>query len=108
MRAFVVGDRVVAAMLRRGTNWKTNVSQGGEGRAVSARRAGRRAQPSAPPAPSAPTTPASTCCRDDGDYSVIEVNTIPGWRRWSASTGVEAAQSSSTTCSEVRRAASER
>ena len=30
---------------------------------------------------------------DDGGYSVIEVNTIPGWRALAAATGVDAAQS---------------
>ena len=29
---------------------------------------------------------------DDGEYSVIEVNTIPGWRALRAATGVDAAQ----------------
>jgi tetrahydromethanopterin:alpha-L-glutamate ligase len=29
---------------------------------------------------------------DDGTYSVIEVNTIPGWRALRAATGVDAAQ----------------
>jgi len=28
VRAFVVGSEIVAAMVRRGTGWKTNFSQG--------------------------------------------------------------------------------
>jgi RimK family alpha-L-glutamate ligase len=34
IRAFVVGNRVVAAMRRLATNWKTNVSQGAEPKAI--------------------------------------------------------------------------
>jgi len=92
IRAFVVGERVIGAMLRRGQGWKTNASQGAKGeplelderlidlalratRVVGADHAGVDILP----------------C-DDGAYSVIEVNTIPGWRALRAATGVDAAQ----------------
>ena len=92
IRAFVVGERVIGAMLRRGHGWKTNASQGAKGepldlderlidlslratRVVGAEHAGVDILP----------------C-DDGGYSVIEVNTIPGWRALLAATGVDAAQ----------------
>ena len=93
IRAFVVGERVIGAMLRRGEGWKTNAAQGAIGepveldahlidlslratRVVGAEHAGVDILP----------------C-DDGGYSVIEVNTIPGWRALAAATGVDAAQS---------------
>ncbi len=93
IRAFVVGDRVIGAMLRRGQGWKTNTAQGAIGepvelddqlidlslratRVVGAEHAGVDILP----------------C-DDGGYSVIEVNTIPGWRALAAATGVDAARS---------------
>ena len=80
-------------MLRRGQGWKTNAAQGAIGepvelddqlidlslratRVVGAEHAGVDILP----------------C-DDGGYSVIEVNTIPGWRALAAATGVDAAQS---------------
>ena len=92
IRAFVVGERVIGAMLRRGQGWKTNAAQGAIGepveldghlvdlslraaRVVGAEHAGVDILP----------------C-DDGEYSVIEVNTIPGWRALGAATGVDAAQ----------------
>jgi RimK family alpha-L-glutamate ligase len=92
IRAFVVGGRVIGAMLRRGQGWKTNAAQGAIGepvelddhlidlslratRVVGAEHAGVDILP----------------C-DDGGYSVIEVNTIPGWRALAAATGVDAAQ----------------
>ncbi len=92
IRVFVVGERVVGAMLRRGDGWKTNAAQGARGepyepddrvvdlslratRVVGAEHAGVDVLPG-----------------DDGEYSVIEVNTIPGWRALRAATGVDAAQ----------------
>lgn len=92
VRAFVIGDRVVGAMLRRGSHWKTNAAQGARvepfdlgpeleamslraARAVGAEHAGVDLLPS-----------------QDGSYSVVEVNTIPGWRALKAATGVDAAQ----------------
>ena len=92
IRAFVVGERVIGAMLRRGPGWKTNAAQGAKGeplepderlvdlslraaRVVGAEHAGVDILPG-----------------EDGEYSVIEVNTIPGWRALLAATGVDAAQ----------------
>jgi RimK family alpha-L-glutamate ligase len=92
IRIFVVGARVIGAMVRRGEGWKTNVSQGATGeplepddrlvelslratRVVGAEHAGVDILPCA-----------------DGEYSIIDVNTIPGWRALGAATGVDAAQ----------------
>ncbi len=91
IRVFVVGERVVGTMLRRGNGWKTNASQGAKGvpyepddrvvdlslraaRVVGAEHAGVDILPG-----------------EDGEYSVIEVNTIPGWRALRSATGVDAA-----------------
>jgi len=80
IRAFVVGDRVVAAMRRRGTGWKTNFSKGAEieplelsaemeGLALTAARlihldyAG-----------------VDLMTAEDGTTYVVEINSIPGWR----------------------------
>jgi RimK family alpha-L-glutamate ligase len=80
IRAFVVGDRVVAAMRRKGAGWKTNVSQGAQvepltlsdtlcelslrvARVVGTAYAGVDLLPS-----------------EDGRTYVLEVNSIPGWR----------------------------
>jgi RimK family alpha-L-glutamate ligase len=80
IRAFVVGDRVVAAMRRTGNGWKTNFSKGArveplrldsqmEALAVRAARllqldyAGVDLMPA-----------------EDGQAYVLEINSIPGWR----------------------------
>jgi RimK family alpha-L-glutamate ligase len=80
IRAFVVGDRVVAAMRRRGTGWKTNVSQGalGEPLVLSAPledlslRAARLV--------GTDYVGVDLVEAEDGRTFVLEVNSIPGWR----------------------------
>lgn len=91
IRTFVVGGQVVAAMLRRGKDWKSNVAQGAKGepyemddrvvelsvrsaQVVGAEHAGVDILP----------------C-ESGGYTVLEVNTIPGWRALRSATGVDAA-----------------
>jgi RimK family alpha-L-glutamate ligase len=80
IRAFVVGDRVVAAMLRTGTGWKTNYSKGAKVTAVAlnaemedlALRAVRLLQLDYAGVDLMPA--------EDGRTYVIEINSIPGWR----------------------------
>jgi len=80
IRAFVVGDVVVAAMLRTGTGWKTNYSKGArvEPMALSpemedlALRAVRLLQLDYAGVDLLPA--------EDGKIYVIEINSIPGWR----------------------------
>jgi RimK family alpha-L-glutamate ligase len=91
IRAFVVGDRVVAAMVRKGSGWKTNVAQGatvepvdlppdvaalalGAARVVEADYAGVDLLP-----------------HDDGGCFVLEVNGIPGWQGLQRTTAVDVA-----------------
>jgi glutathione synthase/RimK-type ligase-like ATP-grasp enzyme len=79
-------------MLRRGSGWKTNAAQGASGEPVElderlAELAVRAAQVVGAEHAGVDILPC-----DDGRYSVIEVNTIPGWRALSAATGVDAAQ----------------
>lgn len=80
IRAFVVGDRVVAAMRRNGNSWKTNVSQGAcvEPVVLSARLEElgiRAAQLVGTEYAGVDLLPA-----EDGRTYVLEVNSIPGWR----------------------------
>ncbi len=87
IRAFVVGDRVVAAMLRTGTGWKTNYSKGakvepialsGEMEAL-ALRAVRLLELDYAGVDLMPA--------EDGKTYVIEINSIPGWRGLQKTTG---------------------
>jgi RimK family alpha-L-glutamate ligase len=81
IRAFVVGNRVVAAIERRSTSgdWRTNVSLGGNARAIEL----------SPEQTDAALRAARAVCADyagvdllpsrDGTLYVLEVNGIPGW-----------------------------
>ena len=45
IRAFVVGERVIGAMLRRGPGWKTNAAQGAKGEPLELDEQPRRPEP---------------------------------------------------------------
>ncbi len=92
VRAFVVGDVVIAAMLRRGTHWKTNASQGAKGEPFAVDERLRELSLRAARVVGAEHAGVDLLPRDGGDYCVLEVNTIPGWRALEAATGVDAAR----------------
>ena len=80
IRAFVIGDRVAAAMRRRGTGWKTNFSQGAQVEAcqLSPEQEAlslRVAQLLGTEYAGIDLLPA-----EDGNTYVLELNSIPGWR----------------------------
>lgn len=91
LRGLVVGDRVVAAMRRRSDGWRHNVSLG------------------ARPEPLTMDEEATRLCleasrlletdyagidllRTDGGYTVVEVNSIPGWSGLQRTTEIDLAQ----------------
>jgi RimK family alpha-L-glutamate ligase len=91
IRAFVVGEGVLAAMVRKGDGWKTNLAQGAEpepcdlspalvemslraARALETRYAGVDLLPA-----------------EDGRTLVLEVNGIPGWKGLQRTTEVDLA-----------------
>ena len=87
IRAFVVGNKVVAAMLRTGTGWKTNFSKGAKVEPVAlnpemedmALRAVRLLQ--------LDYAGVDLMRVEDGRTYVIEINSIPGWRGLQRTTG---------------------
>jgi len=91
IRAFVVGDQVVAAMTRHGDGWKTNVAQGARVERVTlseeyvelARRAARVLE--------ADYAGVDLLPREGGDVFVLEVNGIPGWQGLQRTTEVDLA-----------------
>lgn len=91
VRAFVIGDEVVAAMLRRAAHWKTNASQGGKGEPYAVDERLRALSLRAARLVGAEYAGVDLLPRAGGDYTVLEVNTIPGWRALAAATGVDAA-----------------
>ena len=91
VRAFVVGDRVVAAMTRHGNGWKTNVAQGARVERVNlspelvelAVRGARLLE--------ADYAGVDLLPRDGGGVFVLEVNGIPGWQGLQRTTEVDLA-----------------
>ncbi len=92
IRVFVVGDTAVAAMMRRGKTWKTNISNGA--RAEPLRPDKRLADMSVRAAKvlGAEYAGVDILPIEGGGYSLIEVNTIPGWKGLKKATGFDAAE----------------
>ena len=81
VRAFVVGDRIIAAIERRARNdgWKTNISLGGEARAVELSSAWSAIALAAARAVGADYAGIDLLPARDGTLYVLEANGIPGW-----------------------------
>ena len=81
VRAFVVGDRIVAAMERRARDggWRTNISLGGEAHAVELAPAWAEQALSAARAVGAEYAGVDLLPSRNGTLYVLEVNGIPGW-----------------------------
>jgi len=93
VRAFVVGNRVVAAIERRAHDggWRTNISLGGDARAVDlppdwGDRALRAARAVGADYAGVDLLPAR-----DGTVYALEVNGIPGWSGVQSATSVDVA-----------------
>lgn len=81
VRAFVIGGRVVAAMRRsaRG-DWRTNVAQGGTAEPFELAAAERELAVRAAAAVGAVVAGVDLLQGPGGEWYVIEVNAVPGWR----------------------------
>jgi len=92
IRVFVIGDRAVAAMLRRGETWKTNVAQGAQAVPLAldgelsdlAVRAAR--------ALGADYAGVDILPTEGEGYTVIEINGIPGWQGLQGATEINVAE----------------
>jgi RimK family alpha-L-glutamate ligase len=80
IRAFVIGDRVVAAMRRRGTGWKTNFSRGARVEAVQLDDEQQELSLRAARLVGTEYAGVDLMPAEDGQTYVLEVNSIPGWR----------------------------
>jgi RimK family alpha-L-glutamate ligase len=80
MRAFVVGDRIVAAMRRRGEIWKTNVSQGAEIQSINLEGEMEELALRASHLLHLDYAGVDLMKAEDGRVYVVEINSIPGWR----------------------------
>lgn len=93
VRAFVVGDRVIAAIERRATDggWRTNISLGGEARAIELPLAWTDIALTAARAVGADYAGVDLLPALDGTVYALEVNGIPGWSGVQHATSVDVA-----------------
>lgn len=80
LRAFVAGDRVVAAAWRCADGWRTNVAQGGRVERASLAPEWERMSVRAARAVAADYAGIDLLPLPDGRVFVIEVNSIPAWQ----------------------------
>jgi ribosomal protein S6--L-glutamate ligase len=92
LRVFVLGGRVLTAMRRYSNgDWRTNVAQGGSGEVVRVGVEEERLALRAAVAVGASVAGVDLLPGPDGEWYVIEVNAVPGWRALAPVTGVDVA-----------------
>jgi ribosomal protein S6--L-glutamate ligase len=92
LRVFVVGGGVLAAMRRHARgDWRTNVAQGGSTEAVRLHADQERLALAAAAAVGAPVAGVDLLPGPGGEWYVVEVNAVPGWRALAPATGVDVA-----------------
>jgi ribosomal protein S6--L-glutamate ligase len=92
LRAFVVGNRILASMRRFACGeWRTNVAQGGRAEPVRLSAAEEELALLAAQAVGAPVAGVDLLPGPDGEMYVIEVNAVPGWRALAPVAGVDVA-----------------
>jgi RimK family alpha-L-glutamate ligase len=92
IRAFVLGGRVLAAIERRSSGWRTNLARGGTARPVTLSDETRSLAIRAAAAVSADYAGVDLVTNRDGQAYVLEVNGIPGWKGLQEATGVDVAE----------------
>ena len=91
IRAFVVGDEVVAAMRRTADGWKTNCSKGAQAEAAELSSRLKALALEAAQLLHLDYAGVDIMPAEDGKEYVIEVNSIPGWRSLQKTTEVKIA-----------------
>lgn len=79
-RVFVVQGKVVASMRRRGIHWLNNVARGARCEAMQIDRKMADIAVKATRALNMNYAGVDIICTQEGDYQVIEVNSIPAWK----------------------------
>ena len=93
IRAFVIGEKVVAAMRRRGTGWKTNYSQGAKAESIQLSDEMNELATKAVRLIGLEYAGVDILPAENGKTYVIEVNSIPGWRGLQKTTDLNIADS---------------
>ena len=91
VRAFVVGDRVVAAMLRRSRDWRTNLARGGRAEPLTLSREEEELSIRAARVLALDYAGVDLMPSPGGPLYVLEVNGSPGWEGLQAITPVHIA-----------------
>jgi RimK family alpha-L-glutamate ligase len=92
LRVFVLAGKVLTAMRRRSRgDWRTNVAQGGTAEPIRIGRDEESLALRAAAALGAVVAGVDLLPRPDGEWYVIEVNAVPGWRALAPVTGVDVA-----------------
>jgi ribosomal protein S6--L-glutamate ligase len=92
LRVFVLGGRVLTAMRRYSNgDWRTNVAQGGRGEVVRLSTEEERLALRAADALGAAMAGVDLLPGPDGEWYILEVNAVPGWRALAPVTGVDVA-----------------
>jgi RimK family alpha-L-glutamate ligase len=92
IRVFVIDDRAVAAMVRRGPTWKTNFAQGAEVEHLTLDEELSQLAVRAARALGADYAGVDILPTEDGGYTVIEINGIPGWQGLQRATQIDVAE----------------
>jgi ribosomal protein S6--L-glutamate ligase len=92
LRAFVIGDRVLTAMRRHARGgWRTNVAQGGRAEPVRLSAGEESLTLAAARAVAAPVAGVDLLPDGRGNWFVLEVNAVPGWRALAGVTAIDVA-----------------
>jgi RimK family alpha-L-glutamate ligase len=92
LRVFVLGGRVLTAMRRYANgDWRTNVAQGGNGEGVRLGADEERLALRAAAALGAAAAGVDLLPGSQGEWYVVEVNAVPGWRALAPVSGVDVA-----------------
>ena len=91
IRAFVLGGRVIAAIERRASGWRTNLARGGTARSLALSDQLSALAVRAAAAVGADYAGVDLLTGRDGTTYVLEVNGIPGWRGLQEATGLDIA-----------------
>jgi ribosomal protein S6--L-glutamate ligase len=92
LRVFVLGGQVLTAMRRQAQGgWRTNVAQGGRGVPVAVGPAEQRLALAAAAAVGTTVAGVDLLPGPGGEWYVLEVNAVPGWRALAPVTGVDVA-----------------
>jgi RimK family alpha-L-glutamate ligase len=91
IRVFVVGSQAVAAMVRRGKSWRTNMAQGASASALALDDELREMSLRATRTLRAEYAGVDILPVEGEGYTVVELNGIPGWQGLQATTGINVA-----------------